>query len=347
MSSLVSISPNANGARDDLANSTHKIDSLPVVVLSPHNQCSCRCVMCDIWRIQKAEEIRPEDFDKLIGPLRQLKVRWVVFTGGEPELNSNLFLYAARLRAEGMRVTILTAGLLLADHAQAIASNIDDLIVSLDGPRELHDRIRRVPDAFDRLGRGIAKVRQYRPDIPLHGRCTVQKLNRSSLRETIAAAKNLGLHSISFLAADVSSNAFNHAHGSEHQRREHVALNLEESAELEAEIEAVIQNNRSDVDSGFISENPNKLRRIGRHFRADLGQLPHIAPRCNAPWSSAVIDSSGNVQPCFFHPPLGNLRDQTLGEILNGPIALQFRNDLDIAHNTVCRRCVCSLYVSH
>ena len=346
MSSLVSISTSANAAYDSLANSVHKIDSLPVVVLSPHNQCSCRCVMCDIWRIRKPEEIQPEDFERLLAPFRQLKVSWVVFTGGEPELNSNLFVYAQRLRAEGVRVTLLTAGLLVKDHAEAIASNIDDLIVSLDGPRELHDRIRRVPNGFDRLGLGLAKVRRFRPEIPLHGRCTVQKLNHNSLRATIGAAKDLGLHSISFLAADVASSAFNHAHSSENYRREHVAVNATESMELEAEIEAVIKNNHSDIDSGYISESPEKLRRIGRHFRADLGQISHVAPRCNAPWHSAVIDSSGNVQPCFFHPPLGSLRNQTLGEILNGPLALQFRNNLDIAHNPVCQRCVCSLYIS-
>jgi hypothetical protein len=34
-----------------------------------------------------------------------------------------------------------------------------------------------------------------------------------------------------------------------------------------------------------------------------------------------------------------------LHEILNGPQALHFRRNLDIANDPICRRCVCSLYV--
>ena len=30
---------------------------LPVVVLSPHNQCNCRCVMCDIWKIREPKRL--------------------------------------------------------------------------------------------------------------------------------------------------------------------------------------------------------------------------------------------------------------------------------------------------
>ena len=77
-------------------------------------------------------------------------------------------------------------------------------------------------------------------------------------------------------------------------------------------------------------ESPAKLRRIVQHFRAHLGQAEHVAPRCNAPWVSAVIEASGDVRPCFFHPVLGNLHSQTLPEILNSPEALQFRSNLDV-----------------
>jgi len=28
----------------------HRIYSMPIVILMPHSRCSCRCVMCDIWK---------------------------------------------------------------------------------------------------------------------------------------------------------------------------------------------------------------------------------------------------------------------------------------------------------
>jgi MoaA/NifB/PqqE/SkfB family radical SAM enzyme len=79
--------------------------------------------------------------------------------------------------------------------------------------------------------------------------------------------------------------------------------------------------------------------------KAHLGLAQDVAPRCNAPWVSAVIEASGDVRPCFFHPAFGNVHSQALHEIVNGPDALQFRNSLDIETNPVCRKCVCSLHI--
>ena len=69
------------------------------------------------------------------------------------------------------------------------------------------------------------------------------------------------------------------------------------------------------------------------------------APRCNAPWVSAVVEADGTVRPCFFHRALGNIFEQPLIDIVNGPEAVRFRRELDMARNPICRRCVCSVYV--
>jgi Fe-coproporphyrin III synthase len=344
MTTLVSIST-LDPKTDNVNFDVHRVDTVPIVVISPHNQCDCHCVMCDIWKIRDAKEFSVADLERQIASFRDLSVRWVVFTGGEPQKNSRLPVLARMLREEGIRVTLLTAGLLLDAQAEAIAATVDDVIVSLDGPQALHNRIRRVPRAFERLMAGVQELRRLRPDIPLHARCTVQKLNYCSLRATAGAAKGIGLNSISFLAADVSSSAFNGQPLSLLERQERVALNAIEVEELEQEIELLIQEHAGDLTSGFISESPSKLKRIVLHFRACLGQVEPVAPRCNAPWVSAVIDAGGDVRPCFFHRPLGNTREGSLSEILNGVHALQFRRNLDIANDPICRKCVCSLHL--
>ena len=109
MSTLISIT-----APDSSANwAAHTIHSLPVLVIFPHNQCNCRCVMCDIWRIREAREITPSDLEQQLGSMKSLGVRWVVFSGGEPQLNEKWSYLAQMLRSAGMRMTLLTAGLLL------------------------------------------------------------------------------------------------------------------------------------------------------------------------------------------------------------------------------------------
>jgi Fe-coproporphyrin III synthase len=346
MNTLVSISPMGDASTNAPENlGAHAIRSLPVVVISPHNQCNCRCVMCDIWRIRKPEEITNEDLQQHLNSFRELGVRWVVFSGGEPQMNSQLPYLAQMLRSENIRVTILTAGLLLEPQAEVIAASVDDVIVSVDGPSAVHNSIRRVSGAYERMSAGVRALRRARAGIVVRARCTVQKENHIFLRATVASAKEAGLDSISFLAADLVSYAFNRPKGWDQERQDKVALNAEEVEALDLEIEQLISQCSLELSAGFIVETASKLRKIVYHFRAHLGQIHEVAPRCNAPWVSAVIDASGEVRPCFFHAAMGNIRAESLPDILNGAEALRFRANLDISADPICRRCVCSLYI--
>jgi MoaA/NifB/PqqE/SkfB family radical SAM enzyme len=321
-----------------------RIQRLPVLILYPHSRCNCRCVMCDIWKIESAEEIDFQELERHTSDMESLGVRWVVFSGGEPLMHSDLFRLSHRLRARGIRTTALSSGLLLARNAPSIVDGLDDVIVSLDGPPEIHDRIRRIRGAYECLAEGVRTIHDLDADFPVAARCTVQRANHSCIRETVRCAREIGLRSISFLAADLTSGAFNRPHGWSEARRNQVALTEEEVNGLEREIEQMIIG-LPDCD-GFVLESAEKLRRIVLHFRAHLGLAEPESPRCNAPWVSAVIETDGTVRPCFFHNPIGNVKERSLSEALNGPQALEFRRTLDVSRNEVCRRCVCSLYLA-
>ena len=316
-----------------------RLDRLPILILYPHSRCNCRCVMCDIWKSPLASEIGAADLARHAADIASLGVEQVVFSGGEPLMHSDLFGLCAVLRPLGVRTTLLSTGLLLARYARPIVEQVDEVIVSLDGPPDVHDRIRRVAGAFDSLEAGVGALLGLRPDFQVAARCTVQKQNCRSLIATADTARRLGLRSLSFLAADLTSSAFNRPEGWTPRRQEEVALSHEELPALEREIEALIA---SPAD-GFILETPPKLRRIALHFRAHLGLAEPAAPRCNAPWVSAVLESDGTLRPCFFHEPVGETRSQSLESALNGPQAQAFRASLRVAENPVCRRCVCSL----
>jgi MoaA/NifB/PqqE/SkfB family radical SAM enzyme len=315
------------------------LEHLPILVLQPHNRCNCRCVMCDIWKLTDVREITALELERHMADIERLGVEWVVFTGGEPLMHSDLFRLSTLLRRRGIRTTILSTGLLLERNAARIVEGTDEVIVSLDGPAKIHDEIRRVPGAFESLANGVRAVHRLVPEFPISGRCTVQARNAGHLRATVQAARDMGLRSVSFLAADLSSTAFNRPVEWPADRQSAVAP---EFADLDSEMESLIADYPAD---GFILEAPQKLRRIVAHFRAHYGLEPHIAPRCNAPWVSAVVESNGDVRPCFFHPVIGNTAGATLGAILNGPQAIAFRESLTIADNPTCQRCVCSLYV--
>jgi Fe-coproporphyrin III synthase len=316
------------------------LKSLPVVVLLPHSRCNCRCVMCDIWKDTKSSSLSLSDLARLLDDFEKLSVQWVVLSGGEPLIHPHLFEFCSSVRERGIRVTILSTGILLERHAQRIVDTIDDLIVSLDGPPAIHDHIRRVPGAFNSLARGVRAIQSLRSAFPISVRSTVQRENFRHLNETAKAAKALDLQSISFLATDLSSTAFNRPLGWSDERQSNIALTEADIPLLESEIEAL---SSEWAGSGFLAETPEKLRRIALHFRAHLGLAQPASPRCNAPWVSAVVEADGTVRPCFFHRPIGHLTSGGLLKVLNGPEAVQFRTHLNTALNPICQRCVCSL----
>ncbi len=320
-----------------------KLHSMPILMLNVHENCNCRCLMCDIWKRPAGAELNPRSMARHTDSLRTLGVRQVVLTGGEPLLHSRFEELCAMLKTCNVRITVLTTGLLLARRAESLAKWVDEIIVSLDGPQEVHDHIRRVKRGFDLTRMGVAGVRQHRPDMPIHARSTVQRANFLRLRDTVTAAKNIGFDSISFLAVDVSSHAFNRELVWPGGRQSEVALTQAECSALEGEIELLIEQFHDEITRRYIVERPEKLRRIARHFRVQLGELPPEAPACNAPWFSAVVEVDGSVRPCFFHRRIGSVETSTLEEAVNSAEAVHFRRTLDVARNPTCQRCVCSL----
>jgi MoaA/NifB/PqqE/SkfB family radical SAM enzyme len=320
-----------------------KISSLPILLLNVHEHCNCRCLMCDIWKRRDGAELDLTAFAKHRESLQRLGVKSVVLTGGEPLLHGRFDELCRMLKEARLEITLLTTGLLLSKRAKTIAEAVDEVIVSLDGPEEVHDQVRRVKGAYRVIDEGIQAVRRINAAMTFRGRSTVQKANHTLLRKTVAAARALGLNSISFLALDATSQAFNRELVWPGERQSQVMLTSPEVDALDNEIEALVLEHAADLGSGFIRESEPKLRRIARRFREHLGQLDPVAPRCNAPWVSAVLEVDGSLRPCFFHRKIGSVRDHSLEEAINGSLARSFRTSLDVEEDPICRRCVCSL----
>jgi len=299
--------------------------------------------MCDIWKRESVSEITAENLERHRESLRRLAVRWVILTGGEPLLHSDLGALCRFFRRLNIRLTLLTTGLLLARRSVNVAALFDDVIVSVDGPPSVHDSIRRVNGASKLIENGVADIHCLCPNMKITARTTVQRANHKYLRDTVAFAKAIGLNGISFLAADITSAAFNRPLLWPEERQSEIGLDACEVPVLEQELEDLIATYRCDIATVYIAERAAKLRRISHHFKAHLRLMYHKAPSCNAPWVSSVVEHDGTVRPCFFHRPIGNINDSPLDEIVNGEAALSFRSSLSIDENPICQQCVCSL----
>lgn len=326
---------------------THAISALPIVILMPHSACNCRCVMCDIWKDNKnLKQLTEEDIRGLLGSLKKLGTRQVLMSGGEALLNPNFFTFCELLKKHSIGVTLLSTGITLEKHAVRLAQHVQELIVSLDGDEATHDRIRNIPQAFQKMKAGVQAIRRLAPGMHISSRTVVHRLNFRVWPQIIESAKEIGLDRTSFLPADVSSHAFNREVLWSDQRQQEILPDEKELGELKNILEQIITQYKKDFENRFIAESPDKLRKIFHYYAAFYGYNAFPYKKCNAPWVSTVVEADGTVRPCFFHAPIGNIREHSLDEILNSEEALRFRKELDMESNDTCVKCVCYLHLS-
>lgn len=324
---------------------TNHLTTVPVLTLMPHSRCNARCIMCDIWKANHEERtLTAAELNPHLQSIRRMNVQRIVLSGGEPLLHPNLWTLCSEVtRLTNAKITLLSTGLTLSKHAVEVSKHIDNVIISLDGDEERHNSIRQIPNAFAKIKKGIVALREHNPNYPVYGRSVIQKSNFRELRKTVAAARELGLNNISFLPVDVSNDAFNHPALLPVEQSSSLVLNSAESVEFRDLVEEFITSNQMDFSEKFIAESPQKFRRIAQFFLAHHNKANFPTPDCNAPWVSAVVESNGDVMPCFFHKPFGNIKSDSLNTILNSKAAVQFRKNLDVSTDKTCQRCVCTL----
>jgi MoaA/NifB/PqqE/SkfB family radical SAM enzyme len=303
--------------------------------------------MCDIWKDNKnLKQLSEQDVAGLMESLKKFGTQQVAMSGGEALLNTNFFRLCEILKKEDIKIILLSTGLSIKKNAEQLIKWVDEIIVSLDGDEPLHDAIRNIPGAFNKLREGVQHIRALNPDYKITARTVIHRLNFRSWEAIINAAKLMNLDQVSFLPADVSSHAFNRQMAWEEPKQHEILIGEQELPELQEIINRLIKNNSFDFDSGFIAESPEKIQQVYDYYAAFYGLNPFPFKKCNAPWVSTVIEADGSVRPCFFHEVTGNIRESSLEAILNSSEAISFRKTLDMGVNPTCVKCVCSLNLS-
>ena len=283
-----------------------------------------------------------DEIDAAAAALETLDTKLVVFSGGEPLVRPDVFEAADAFRRRGMRLHLLTSGVGLGPRAADVARRFERVIVSLDGATDRQYAAVRGIDGLGTLERGVACLRALAPELPITARSTLHRANFRQLPLLLAKARTMRLTAISFLAADVSSSAFGRGAA---ERPTGLLLTRDEIREFRALVEAVVAEQADAFTTRFIPEGPASLHRLPQYDAAMLGDEPFPPRACDAPWVSAVIEANGDVRPCFFHPPVGNLRRLPLAGLVRKNLSA-FRAGLNLAADETCRRCVCSLEVN-
>lgn len=267
-------------------------------------RCNARCSMCDIWKRSPGPELRPADYARLPASLREVNV-----TGGEPLLRDDLaeIIRALVRRASGVRIVLSTNGL-LPSRLRAVLRDARGvaLRVSLDGVGEVHDRIRGVRGAYDKVVESLEVARDL--GVRDVGVCaTMSRHNAGLVKDVQRVAQHRGVQ-FTFTVTHSSPVFFGEKRGEEPLREPA----LRDMAEIKSRL--------------FVSARPKDwFKAYFVQGMMDIMQGRARPIRCRAGLDFFYLDPEGNLYPChLWDRPIGNILEKTYEEMIAGdPVALR------------------------
>jgi len=197
---------------DMIGFSASRIISRPLVppehvYFSLTNRCCLRCIMCDIPKSpgRQEDELNTDEIKKIILQIKDLGVKHLIFSGGEPLLREDLTELIRFSRESAIPwVDIITNGTLCNDEVarSLIGSGLNHVTISLDGISEVNDAIRgkgsfaKSVEAIDKLNYYKEKMKVTRPSIGIN--FTIMNKNINDMLKIVDFAKNKKCNTIVF-----------------------------------------------------------------------------------------------------------------------------------------------------
>ena len=343
--------------------------SAPPVSLNLHltRRCNLKCVMCEQHRhtpgptglswYDPRRELPLSAWVDLMDQVAAFRPR-LYLTGGEPTLYPHFAELLTEAKQRGFVVHLQTNGTLLDRVADTlVATGVEMVTISLDGPREVHDAIRGQEGAFQKTCTGIealvaARERQGSPGPIILLNCVVSKDSLPILDQMVPLAHELGAdilqiqHTIFNTAANVQRH--NLALSPEFATRAELDLAPPSIPEGEYYESKIIPADLPDMLNQFqkarrLAKNRLKLLFLPNLPTDLLGpyylDLTHPFPQvCKSPWKVCRILPDGTVSPCL-HLVVGNITTQPFAEIWNGPRMRRLRQVISRRLFPGCVRC--------
>jgi len=124
-------------------------------------RCNMRCVFCEWWK-HPIPELSTKDALAAIDAVCSLGVPFFDLSGGEPLLRKDLKVLAKRVASYGCLVSMNTNGTLLDENRiKEVADVFDTVVVSLDGPKKIHDQIRGVAGTYEKATKAIRLLKSH------------------------------------------------------------------------------------------------------------------------------------------------------------------------------------------
>ncbi|BCS90667.1 MAG: coenzyme PQQ synthesis protein E [Candidatus Micrarchaeota archaeon] len=274
-------------------------------------RCQSRCLTCNIWQLKPKNELSTEEIREIFE--RNRFFRWVEITGGEPFLRSDIVDIVKSIKETQSKLflinmptnSLVNKNFIVKSVKQFLELKIPKVVItlSLDGYRDLHDKIRGIKGNYDRvieLARELKSIEDSDNRFSFVFGYTISSLNKSELIKTIEEVKR------ELPWVDYDRFHINVAQISEHYYRnndDNVSIPVNDPVVID-QISKFIRSRKSRLDP-VVYIDSIFTRKLIDFVRTGRPPLPARSIR-----SSIFIDSYGNVYPSIMWGlVLGNLRD--------------------------------------
>jgi uncharacterized protein len=309
------------------------------------HDCNLKCKYCFAgegeYRGQRSlmsAEVGKKAIDFLIqasGNRRNLEID---FFGGEPLMNfevvKEIVDYARSIEGEhnkNFRFTITTNGVLLDDDIQAyINEHMHNVVLSIDGRKEVHDRMRYTINhkgSYDLVVPKFKKIADSRNQTNYYVRGTFTRENLDFAKDVLHLA-DIGFKQVS-VEPVVAPKEMSYA-----LREEDLPMLYEQYEELAKEL---VKRKKEGQGFNFF------------HFMIDLSQGPCVAKRlagCGSGSEYLAVTPEGDLYPCHQFVGLEEFKMGTVFDgIQNQPMQKQFQA-CNVYAKDECKNCWAKFYCS-
>jgi len=312
-----------------------------VVVIEITYSCNLRCKTC--WFYGKSgtlknkipkESLNFEQLKKLINEIAIFKP-YIYITGGEPLINPVTIPFIKYAKKMGLIVGIVTNATLLTRESaeKLINSGLDFITVSIDGYKELHDKIRGVK-CFDKAIEGIRNLIEARknkklPIVTLN--CTISDYNYRYLEKVVEIAENLKVdiialqHPCFLVKKTIKSHhkVFENLFGKSDNLVDGYENNSASKINPE-ELYSIIQKVKNKTKTSLRLFQDFSLEQMKTYYEQEKA----INKKCISPWFSATIKPNGDITPCLGYV-IGNINKGSFMNAWNNKRFKNFRNILN------------------
>lgn len=289
--------------------------------------CCFSCKYCgSSGGIARKNELSTEECLDLCEQLVDLGCRRISMIGGEVFIRRDWKQIVGRLTELGIRVAIITNGYLFTPELirDIKDANVESVAVSLDGPKEVHDKYRQ-EGSYYRAMKAIQVLSENGVNVTV-----ISTLNSENVKCLEAFYETLAKTPILAWQLQACSPMGNAANGGIAYRfKASDVIRFVEKYKNEAPFALGIADN-----IGYFTKGEGTLR----------GNSKASFTGCRAGLSSIGIDSIGNIRGCesMYDPEFieGNIREKSLADIWNNPEAFAYNRKFKFEDMTgSCKEC--------